>query len=117
MMRVSRVSPRAANKSPASVPNPESEGTVVSMTTASIVMFLTSPPITGQRTEQTPELSRFSEHERIETNKAAVASNRGRFDESFTTLFHVKGSARKRGGAARGESTLLPFPRGCNSKL
>ena len=54
-------------------------------------MFCTSPPIGGHSTEQTPELSRFSEHDDIETNKAAVASKRGKIDESFTTLFHVKG--------------------------
>src|ERR1700680_2935824 len=97
MTRVSSVSPRDARRSPASVPSPDSDGTVVSTTTASIVRFLTSPPICGHSTGQTPELSRFSEHDNIETNKAAVANNRGMNDESFTTLFHVKGSTRKRG--------------------
>src|SRR5450756_819063 len=115
--RVSSESPRDASRSPGSVPRPERDGTVVSTTTASMVMFWTSPPIGGHRTAQTPELSRFSEHDNIETNKAAVASNRGRIDGSFTTLFHVKGSARKRREAARGASTLLPFPRACNWKL
>src|SRR5450759_5682462 len=100
MTRVSSVSPRDASRSPGSVPRPERAGTVVSTTTPSMVTVLTSPPIGGQRTGHTPELSRFSEHDNIETNKAAVASNRGRIDGSFTTLFHVKGSARKRGEAA-----------------
>ena len=39
MTRVSRVSPRLASSRPGSVPSPERACTVVSMTTASMVMF------------------------------------------------------------------------------
>ena len=42
-------------------------------------------------TAHTPELSRFSEHDDIEKNNAAIARKRGNIGESFTTLFHVKG--------------------------
>src|SRR6266566_6753618 len=101
MIRVSGVSPRLASNSRGSVPSPDNDWTVVSTTTASITTFWTSPPIWGHSTEQTPELSRFSEQDNIEENRAAVASNRGSFDKSSTTLFHVKGSTRRHAEAAR----------------
>jgi hypothetical protein len=56
-----------------------------------MVTVWTLPPIDGQRTSQAPELSRFSEHDDIETNNAAEIASRGRIDESFTTIFHVNG--------------------------
>src|SRR3954467_5247298 len=116
MTRLSRVSPRLARKSPDSVPRPEPDITVVSTSTApSMVTVFTLPPIGGQRTLQTPELSRFSEQDIIEANNAALANNRGSIDESFTTLFHVKGSARRRAAAALQGSRLLPFRRAYSS--
>ena len=89
--RVSRVSPRLASRSAGSVPSPDNAWTVVSSNTASMVTVWTLPPIDGQRTSQTPELSRFSEQDDIETNKAALIATRDRIDESFTTIFHVNG--------------------------
>src|SRR5206468_12472151 len=112
MTRLSRVSPRLASRSPDSVPSPDPDMTLVSTSTPpSIVTVFTSPPIGGHSTLQTPELSRFSEHDNIEANNAALANNRGSIDESFTTLFHVKGSARRHAAAALPVSRLLPFRR------
>src|SRR3954471_17985155 len=118
MTRVSSVSPRCASSRLGSVQRPENDWTVVSSSTApSSVTVWTLPPTWVQRILQTPELSRFSEHDVTEKNKAAVASKRGVIDESFTTLFHVRGSARKHGEAARPASRLLLFRRACSSIL
>jgi|SRR3954469_602558 len=117
MTRVSSVSPREASNKLGSLPRPESACTVVSRAMASRVIFWISPPTGGHRTEQTPELSRFSEHDANDMNNAAVASERSSIDEDFTTSFHVIGEAQMRAEAARRESTKLPFHRGCSSKF
>src|SRR2546423_14295177 len=89
--RVSSVSPRLASNNAGSVPSPDTDCTVVSSVTASMMSVFTSPPISGQRTSQTPELSRFSEQDDLKTKNAARKASRGRIDETFPKLFHGKG--------------------------